>query len=294
MGAFQNVVVGLDLHGVAAMRILARASQLADSGDIEVVHVCDHLHHRHEDYPVGAFRTSEELDAAEIAAIDRALDEACRPFGIDKHRVLDGEPAAAIHAHAANGSELVVVGSHGRHGWRLLFGSTPNAVLHGTPCDVLAVHVPEGPEGSDGPEGPEGELTVPEKYQRVLVAVDLSEESDQVMAHAKRVADTCAASLVLCHVVSYLAVDQAAQSLQQARLTDLAAEYGVDRDSVYVVPGRPAAAIHALADELHADLIVVGTHGKHGAELVTGSTANAVLHGAHCDALSVRLASSVH
>ena len=287
MGAFENVVVGLDLHEAAAGLILSRARQVADSGDIEVVHVCDHLHHRHEDYPVGAFKSSEELDAAQIAEADRALDEMCRPFGIDRHQVLDGEPAAAIHAHAANHSDLVVVGSHGRHGWRLLFGSTPNAVLHGTPCDVLAVHVPEGPEG------PEGEPTVPEQYQRILVAVDLSDESEQVMAHAQRLADTCAASLAVCHVVSFLATDKAAQSLQRARLIDLAVAHGVERDAVHMVQGRPAATIHALADELQADLIVVGTHGKHGAELVTGSTANAVLHGAHCDALSVRLMGSV-
>jgi universal stress protein A len=124
--------------------------------------------------------------------------------------------------------------------------------------------------------------------------VDLGDESEQVMAHAKRVADSCAASLAVCHVVGLLAMDEAAQSLQQAKLIDLAAGYAVQRDAVHVLHGRPASAIHALADQLEADLIVVGTHGKHGAELMTGSTANAVLHGARCDALSVRIAPSVH
>jgi universal stress protein A len=40
------------------------------------------------------------------------------------------------------------VGSHGRHGLALLLGSTANSVLHGSPCDVLAVRVRE-PEPQD-------------------------------------------------------------------------------------------------------------------------------------------------
>ena len=34
-----------------------------------------------------------------------------------------------------------MVGSHGRHGLALLLGSTANDVLHGAPCDVLAVRL---------------------------------------------------------------------------------------------------------------------------------------------------------
>ena len=37
--------------------------------------------------------------------------------------------------------DWIVVGSHGRHGLALLLGSTANDVLHGAPCDVLAVRL---------------------------------------------------------------------------------------------------------------------------------------------------------
>jgi universal stress protein A len=53
--------------------------------------------------------------------------------------------------------------------------------------------------------------------------------------------------------------------------------------------GAPAYDIRALAVELKADLIVVGTHGRHGLGLLLGSTANAIIHGVGCDVLAVRM-----
>ena len=45
-----------------------------------------------------------------------------------------------------------------------------------------------------------------------------------------------------------------------------------------------------VAEEHKVDLIVTGSHGKHGLALLLGSTANAILHGADCDVLIVRSA----
>ncbi len=42
-------------------------------------------------------------------------------------------------------------------------------------------------------------------------------------------------------------------------------------------------------EEINADLIVVGSHGRHGFALLMGSTANGVLHGARRDVLAVRV-----
>ena len=47
--------------------------------------------------------------------------------------------------------------------------------------------------------------------------------------------------------------------------------------------------IHSKAEEIGADLIVVGSHGRYGLALLMGSTANGVLHGATCDVLAVRV-----
>ncbi|WP_313899138.1 universal stress protein [Leclercia adecarboxylata] len=47
--------------------------------------------------------------------------------------------------------------------------------------------------------------------------------------------------------------------------------------------------MHRLAKKQGCDLIVVGSHGRHGLALLLGSTANDILHGAPCDVLAVRL-----
>ena len=46
---------------------------------------------------------------------------------------------------------------------------------------------------------------------------------------------------------------------------------------------------YRVAEEQSCDLIVVGSHGRHGLALLLGSTANDVLHGAPCDVIAVRL-----
>ena len=56
-------------------------------------------------------------------------------------------------------------------------------------------------------------------------------------------------------------------------------------------PGRGSTRreILRLAKELDTNLIVIGSHGREGIQRLLGSTANAVLHGAPCDVLAVRI-----
>jgi universal stress protein A len=276
MGAYARVLVGLDLTPSSATQILTRARQLVDADSIDVLHVCDHLHKNHEDLSTGAFANTQALDAAVVRQADANLDQYCRPFGIKHHKVLGGRTADVIHEQARNNVDAIVIGTHGRHGWRLLFGSTPNAVLHGTPCDVLAVHV-----AGDEPKAIE-------RYERILVALNLEAESIAVMDHAQNIAQTCGAQISACHIVENRSSAMSAVQCQQ-ELAQLGGEYDLDARRCFVREGQVPDQIHQLATELDAQLIVVGTHGKHGLELMLGSTANAVLHGAQCDALSVRV-----
>ncbi len=139
-------------------------------------------------------------------------------------------------------------------------------------------------------------------YTRILVAVDLSEESDLVARRAKAIAGNGGAELHLIHVIEPLSFayggdipmdfsgiqDEIHQQATQ-QLTRFAAEQGIDEHHQHIVLGRPEVEIHAKAQEIGADLIVVGSHGRYGLALLMGSTANGVLHGATCDVLAVRV-----
>ena len=58
---------------------------------------------------------------------------------------------------------------------------------------------------------------------------------------------------------------------------------------VYIVVGHLVSEVIKAADKEEADLIVIGSHGRHGLQLLLGSTANGVLHLAKCDVLAVRV-----
>jgi universal stress protein A len=139
-------------------------------------------------------------------------------------------------------------------------------------------------------------------YAKILVAVDLSEDSSRIVDRARAVASGAAAQLHIIHVIEPLSFayggdipmdfsgiqdeiyQQASQQLQR-----FAENSSIDEAHRHIVMGRPEVEIHAMAEELKADLIVVGSHGRHGLALLMGSTANGVLHGAKRDVLAVRV-----
>lgn len=139
-------------------------------------------------------------------------------------------------------------------------------------------------------------------YKRVLVAIDLSDESDQVARRAQSIADNTDCELHIIHVIEPLSfaygVDipmdfSGLQDEIQTQATDqlqrFAEQNSIDHDHQHIVLGRPEVEIHAKAEEIAADLIVVGSHGRYGLALLMGSTANGVLHGAKVDVLAVRV-----
>ena len=142
-------------------------------------------------------------------------------------------------------------------------------------------------------------------YKHVMAAVDLSDEASQVLEEAKRVAEDHGAKLSLITVVKpltqvYGGLDMAAytqasvnfereaQSQAVEQLKSLGAGIGVAGEDVHAVIGAPAPQIVDTGKDLGVDLIVVGSHGKHGLGLLLGSTANGVLHHAECDVLTIR------
>lgn len=141
-------------------------------------------------------------------------------------------------------------------------------------------------------------------YQHILIAADFSKHSDDICNKAQQLADHYQAKLSICHIVEdfpltdfayepMISVDidmrDALLDAGKKQLTKLANTLAIPATQQWVECGSPGHDIVRIADDNQVDLIVVGSHGRHGIKLLLGSTANAVLHHAHCDVLAVRL-----
>ncbi|ABM18234.1 MULTISPECIES: universal stress protein [Marinobacter] len=139
-------------------------------------------------------------------------------------------------------------------------------------------------------------------YKKMLVAIDLTEEAPQVLNKAKAMCDAQGAELLLVHVVEPVGyayggdipmdLSELQDQLDKAAREQLGKygdEYGIAAANQVVTVGRPESEIHRLAKEHNVDLVIVGSHGRKGFQLLLGSTANGVLHGTECDVLAIRI-----
>lgn len=146
-------------------------------------------------------------------------------------------------------------------------------------------------------------------YKHVLVAADFSEEAVLVGERARLIAQCCNARISLVHVVEEVNIsagyelmpllpelpDEALLAEARDSLNRLATKLGLENAHKWAISSvSTKEGILKIAEEQNADLIVVGSHGRHGLALLLGSTANAVLHGAPCDVLAVRIHEQGH
>jgi universal stress protein A len=139
-----------------------------------------------------------------------------------------------------------------------------------------------------------------ENYQRILVAIDIYSEYDQVLKRALSVVkDASQLSVVFVTMpttyfqpyIGGVGGDYVADIHKQAKikLDDIAKKHNIPINQIFLPIGYAAEEIHILANDINTDLIVMGTHGRSGLKLLLGSTANSVLHGAKQDVLAVRI-----
>lgn len=141
-------------------------------------------------------------------------------------------------------------------------------------------------------------------YKHILLAIDFFDKHTRVAERAKELADRYGARLSVIHVVDTLPLSDPANdmlvpfdmdlsqefiALGRKKLTELAATLSIPEERTWLETGNPKQEIVRAADENAVDLIVLGSHGRHGLALLLGSTANGVLHHANCDVLAVRL-----
>jgi len=144
------------------------------------------------------------------------------------------------------------------------------------------------------------------KYGHILLAVELDTKGDShLVKKGLEIRDQYGAELTLIHVVEHLSNYGAAYGVSagvdveeilvkeaEESIAKLGGSVGVDKDHCLVKVGPTSQTIVEEAQKRKVDLILVGSHGRSGVRLLLGSTANGVLHEAHCDVLAVRLRDS--
>lgn len=138
-------------------------------------------------------------------------------------------------------------------------------------------------------------------YEHVLVATDLLPNSKFVSEKASEIAKIFDAKFSLMHVIEPVPVygyayayagmaDIENELVEEAKkaLAELGDELNVPVANQWVEKGPTKTILLDMVAELKVDLLVVGSHGRHGLGKLLGSTANAVLNSAEIDVLTIR------
>jgi nucleotide-binding universal stress UspA family protein len=200
--------------------------------------------------------------------------------------------------------DLVVTGTHQRHGWsRAWHASTSRGLLHDAPMSVLVVPVTTA----------RAESSVP-RLRRILVTTDFSELGNQAIPYAFSLAQSGAAvrllyvkpptspllqaggrvapsarSLSVPSIPKWTRWERQLRALMPAEIADM----GISCDVEVIENREPATAICQAAERFNADVVCLASHGRSGlSAAILGSVANGVMAGSKRPLLLVRPAAS--
>jgi len=193
--------------------------------------------------------------------------------------IVDDAPARAIVRTAKEmKADLIVMGTHGRHGWRrALLGSVAEAVLHETDRPVLTVTPGILREKQ------------PAEIKRVVCPVNFTAIAREALQHASCVAGAFDAELIIVYV---------AEGMQPPQLPEVEAAFGLWVDPAIrtrvryrlsvVGDGDPAESVLTTAGDVGADLIVLGAQHKFFSDAtVIGTTTQRITRFARCPVMTV-------
>jgi len=142
-------------------------------------------------------------------------------------------------------------------------------------------------------------------YKNILIAVDFSHACEQVIQRGIHTSKQNNASVFLIHIIENLPpidigyepmtipdwYDNETELIKHAKIKILtmAEEHGIPENHTKVISGSPKLEIIQFAENNEVDLIVIGSHGRHGLQRLLGSTSYPILHNATCDVLAVRI-----
>lgn len=228
------------------------------------------------------------------------VGERLRNMGVDvTTTLLEDDPASAIVDYAERHPDvaIVVMSTHGRGGLsRWIFGSVAEKVLHALSVPLLLVRSQED-------EMLPPDFTPPE-YKSIMVPLDGSAFAEQALKQAEAIAAVQGAMITLVTavpegpVLGELVTPPALPTIwddevdkMKSYLESVAERLRGDglQVDVRVDYGPAADVILRVADAIHADLVVMATHGRSGLpRLWLGSVAMKTVQVCHRPVLLVR------
>ncbi len=296
---YEKILVPLDGSELAEVA-LPYAEELAGKlgSEVTLLHVCEsseeQYHHMHQLYlqkMVGVTKRGAKKYLAKPDAKTITV----------KSAVLPGHPAEQIVDFAEKQRiDLIVIATHGWSGIRRwVLGSVADKVVRATKQPVALIRA----------KGAHHHTFAEATLNKTLLPLDGSKESEAVIPYAEELASGLEGEVVLLHVVPppspvYAVVpgETAQIPYTQAQVELLKVDAGSYLEKVTnslkdkhikvrseVRVGNTAHEIIKLADEVHADLVAMSTHGWSGiSRWALGSTADKVLNGGNTPLLLVR------
>lgn len=136
-------------------------------------------------------------------------------------------------------------------------------------------------------------------FNHILVAIDLSSNAENLLKKALKLAEHFNAKLTVLHVIEptpatehifvnqeeykKIAIEESKKELKSLGVF----KHIKEKDCLFEF-GSPKTVILDLAEKIPAQLIVIGSHGRHGWKKILGSTTNAILNDAKTDVFVFR------
>ena len=192
--------------------------------------------------------------------------------------VQDAPARAIVHTAREMKADLVIMGTHGRRGWRrALLGSVTETLLHEIDRPVITVTP--------------GILTVDATadIKHIVCPVNFTYIARESLQHASALAEAFGAELIVVYV---------AEGIEPPQLPEVEAAFGlwvapavrglVSYRLAVVRDGNPAEGVIGVAQDVDADLIVIGAQHKFFSDAtVIGTTTQRITRFARCPVMTV-------
>ena len=134
-------------------------------------------------------------------------------------------------------------------------------------------------------------------YKHILFATDLTKLSNNIAPKVKKLAELHNAKISLITVLEQTAiygypgvneVENTVNDKTKNAMDEFADKIQVPKERQYIEFGSVKKQVLSCAKNINADLIIAGSHGRHGVTRLLGSSANAIVNGSECDVLLIR------